>query len=827
MSTPDGYAAHHTVDVGGRISGVAGSGAMYDTLVNLQSGPRMTGETFEMHALTTNKHPLVDNLSAVGTGFGGDPYNFAKLDFSKGKLYEFSGMFRRDRQYFDYDLLGNPNIPGGQSIPIGSSTSPSSSYAWSQVMQSPFMNNSVRRMTDTNLTLLPLSTVTFRFAYSQNIFEGPSLTPSGYQVGGSYDVLLQEYQRNSTDDFTGGVDWKPFKGTKFTFEEQIDHYKGDSYFSLAPQSYLFQEADGTRVAPLVDYDSFVPYGVSSKTGAFAPSGVCNGSIANSSTVLYPNPSGGAPIIDPACNVITSYFRSQPTRIIYPTEIFRLQSSSITNVSMNGDARYTSSNMSLPNYYDSFQGLAGANRELAYTAVASARRQVFAADYGIVWQATKKVNLEDQVDFSDVHQPGSAEFTSGTTVTVPTTTGAETINNTNLTSTTVTTGGAPFEGSPAIGTPTPAYFGQRFLTNDATVGWDVASRATVSLTYRHRQHVIAENVYSAASKTAPEDPGGNPGNVPLAAGATTDGTVTINQNGAIFTVALRPAANWQVNGSVELLYADNVFTPIAPRQLQHYRIHTLFRPKTWATISGAYNDLERHNNTNNMGATPADGPLGHVDHSRTVALNADLARNEHYGFDFSYSYGDVYSSTNICFLGSGSATVPGAATPTGAACPTPAPRSAGSSYTFGPVKDFEDAPTQSGSVALTLSPVDKIHANIGYRVNSTNGTRFFNDPRDVNGTLVSTYQTPFVNVAWTVHKDLTWKGEYNYFGYGEGGPSGAQYCSTSSTLPSPTAAAPVEACSSLPNTAINGPAYGFTAPRNFHANNVSMGVHYEF
>ena len=52
---------------------------------------------------------------------------------------------------------------------------------------------------------------TFRFAYSKNIFQGPSLTPSGDAVGGQ-EVILQEYQRNSTDDYTAAVDWKPIKG---------------------------------------------------------------------------------------------------------------------------------------------------------------------------------------------------------------------------------------------------------------------------------------------------------------------------------------------------------------------------------------------------------------------------------------------------------------------------------------------------------------------------------------------------------------------------------------------------------------------------------------
>ena len=121
---------------------------MYDTLVNLQSGPRVLGETFEMRALPGNKNPLVDTLSAVGSGFGGDPYNFARITLSKGKIYEFSGLFRRDRQYFDYDLLGNPNIPSGQSIP-SAPAAPTGSLAWPQIDESPFLFNTVRRMTDT------------------------------------------------------------------------------------------------------------------------------------------------------------------------------------------------------------------------------------------------------------------------------------------------------------------------------------------------------------------------------------------------------------------------------------------------------------------------------------------------------------------------------------------------------------------------------------------------------------------------------------------------------------------------------------------------------
>ena len=823
MTVPDGYSVHSSVDVGGRINNTVGSGAMYNTLVNMQSGPRVTGQSFELRKLDSNKKGgLVDELTAFSTGFGGDPYNIARLNFSKGKLYDFSGLFRRDRQYFDYNLLGNPNIPGNQTIPISGSTTP---YTWSQVMQSPFMFNTVRRMTDTDLTLLPLSKVTFRFAYSQNIFQGPSQTPSGYQIAGSYDLLLQEMQRNSTDDWRGSVEWKPLPQTHLTYEEQITHYKGDSYFSMAPQYFNVQEADGTKVALLMNYDSPL-------NGAVAAT--CNSSVG-SAKLYAPSTPGGLPIVDPACSVITSYSRYQPIREIFPTEIFRLQSSSIRNVTMNGNIRYTSANMNMPNYVDNFQGLAGAAssstgviRELNYLGYGNAKREVIAVDYGATWQATKKFSLSEQIDFSNVHQPGVANITSWTTVATPATAGSETINNPNLTTTVITTptytnpntgksaASSTFEGSPTVATPQYDYFGQKFITNNITASYDVTNRTTLSLTYRHEAHTIAE---------------GAANNVTYQSGLT---IFAINQDGGIFSVATHPTSNLDLNGSVEVLYADNVFTPVAPRELQHYRVHALYRPKAWATIAGAYNDLERHNNTNNTGTPSAVGPLDHVDHSRIVSLNTDLMPNEHYGFDISYNYSDVYAATNICFLSNATAlqnggVAPGALIQSGNLCSPIVPPAHGTGNTVlsGPAKDFEDAPTQYASVALALSPVDKFHAHLGYRLSSVNGSRFFNDARDVNGSLVSTYQSPFVDLAYALHKNLIWKAEYNYFGYGEGGPSGTPYCNANTAPAVGLTVLPVTSCASVPNTALSGPAYGFTSPRNFHANNVLLGVHYEF
>jgi hypothetical protein len=805
ITAPKGYTVHETVDLGGRITNVNGSGAMYDTLVNEDSGPRVLGETFEMHALPGAKNTLFDALTATGSGFGGDPYNFAKLDFYKGRTYDFSGLFRRDRQYFDYDLLGNPNIPSGQSIPIGPTAAPTGSYPYSQVNQSPFLFNTVRRMTDVNATFLPLDKVSYRVAYSHNTFEGPSLTPSGYQFASSYDVLLQEYQRNGTDDFTAGVDWKPVRDTRLTFEEQIDHYKNDSYFTMDPAYFNVQEPDGTKVALLANYDGLTPPTSTS---------LCNAnSIGTTPLLSAPTTSGGLPVVNPACAVISSYLRTQPTRFIYPTEIFRFQSSSIKNVAMNGDFRYTYAKMNMPGYYENFQGLAKTTRSLTYTATGSAKREVTAADYGIVWQATHKISVEDQASYSSVQQPGSTTMTSLTTVATPTTANSETINQGTLTTTPAAANAATFEGSGNVGAPSPDFFGQRFITNDVTGTWDGWSRATVSLTYRHRNHLIGEGI---------------PHNAALAAGATNNGTVTINENGGILNIALRPTSKWDVNGTAEMIYADNVFTPVAPRESQHYRFHTLYRAKSWATISGAYNDLERHNNTNNTGTAPVDGPLDHVDHSRIASIGTQINPNEHYGFDLNYSYSDVYTATNICYDGGAAAALPLAAAPAnGAGCPGATVR--GATYLeFGPVKDFEDAPTQYGSAVLRLAPTEGVKWGVGYHITSVNGSRFYNDPRDVAGTLNSTWQSPFVNVAWTVRPGWVWKAEYDHYGYGEGGPSGAPYCTTSTTLPTATTAAPVVACSAAgQQTGMTLTNAGETASRTFRANNILLGFHYEF
>jgi hypothetical protein len=795
FSTPNGYYSHHSVDLGGRIANPVGSGAMYNTLVNLHSGPRVLGETFEMHALPGNKKSLVDNLTAFGTGFGGDPLITAKLNAEKGKWWEFSGLFRRDRLYTDYNLLANPNIPPGLTMPIGPSTAPTGQLGWPQVQTSPVMFNTVRRMTDTSLTLMPVSKFTYRLAYSHYTLEGPALSPS-YTIM-KYNALLRQYQRNGSDDFMGGIDWKPSLQSKVTLEVQANHYKMDTHMELDPNGFYVQEADGTK-AYLGNFTSFTPYGIAA----------CNTtSLATANTFLRPaNKPGGLTIIDPACAVVTSYLRTQPTRIWTPTETLRFQTRLLKVLTMNGEAEYTLGNSDLPAYYENAQGLNGSVRSVIWNGGnAQVYRHSFGVNYAISWKVLPTVTLSDQVNYLTVAEPGKSIIPVQDTLSTPSTAGNQTINYSGPLT--------PGKGSlphGVNGTLTYNYYGQAFVINNATLTWEPTARSIFSLTYRFISRDIGQGV---------------PHNVPL--DESTDpvhGTLHINENGGVFTFAVRPTSNWDLNGSAEYAYADNAFTSIGQRQLAIYRIHTLYRPRTWATITGSYSDRERHNNTNNnidsvvAGDANYSGPINHIDYNRIGSVGLVMLPNERYNFNFSYSYSDVFAGTNICYASGATATVPGAAQVTSSGAPN---LCVGNNTWF--ARDFLHAPTNIGSAAITLSATNKLQANVGYMISAVHGSRFFNDARDVNGLVESTWQMPFFNVNYTMHPGLVWKAEYNYYGYGEGGPSGAPLCSN---VTSPTAVITPCAASTFPTGLTIGPP-GATSPRNFHANNVTLGVHFEF
>src|SRR5215475_9090817 len=89
-----GYVTHQSLELGGHIVEQSGSGPMYNTLVNIHSGPRILNQSLRMRAKDLSHATFFDNLSTSSFGYGGDPINGTFLNVSKGRIYDFRGSFR-------------------------------------------------------------------------------------------------------------------------------------------------------------------------------------------------------------------------------------------------------------------------------------------------------------------------------------------------------------------------------------------------------------------------------------------------------------------------------------------------------------------------------------------------------------------------------------------------------------------------------------------------------------------------------------------------------------------------------------------------------------
>jgi hypothetical protein len=691
----DGYSIQQSWDLGGHIVSHAGSGAMYDTLVNMQSGPRILDATLTAHATAKAKHPWFDDLFTENTGYGGDPEDFAVLRASKGKLYEFNGMFRRDRQYFDYNLLDNPLIPAGVT---------SNGYTFPQVAASPHLFNTVRRMTDADLTLLPLSKVSFHAGYSQNVMEGPTF---GSYHQGTEALLLQNW-RNSTDSWRGGIDWKVFPKTTLTFDEVVVHYKGDTSWQLTGLN--LQISDGTPVSLGFDNTS-------------APS--CGNHLAPIVSSTTSPPTANA-----TCNGFLQYARLSPTRTLFPTEELRFQSSDIKNIQMNGNVRYTSTNTNLPFYHESFNGLETRTGTRAFTMTgnAKARHVNVNADYGIVWQFKPRLSLAEQVDYEDFRIPSADDYLETDFA------GTSMLNPPSTTGSTTTTMDAVF-------------LGEKTARNALIVRWQTTPRASFSLGYRY----VRRRIFRRDSSGIDD--------------------FLIHQNGGLFGADLRPTSGWRLWGNVEVAYADNTYLQIKPRHLQHYQLRSIYHYKSWATVSGSFDDLERRDNVLYV---------DHLDHVRSGTVSAEVIPNAHFSMDVSYGYMDFFTQTDECY------TITPA--PVNAIAASPACVANGTPYL---TDGYYDSPTQNGSFGFNISAVKRLKAGVGYQITAVNGTTTAINARQAPGSLESQYQSPYAHVMWTIEDEWALRADWNYYGYGEGAPPGP------------------------------------TLPREFHGNIYTLGVHYEF
>jgi len=657
-----GYVIHQSIVLGGHIANYSGSGAVYDTMINLQTGPRILSQSLSLQAVDPHHALLFDHLSTNSFGYGGDPNSVSLLNVEKGKIYNLRGSFRRDRQYFDYDLLANPLIPPASSpfVPI---------------LDSTHLYNSVRRMTDLELTLAPLSPVSVRVGYNHILAEGPSY--STIHVG--TEAQLLQMWSNSTDIWNGGIDWKLNHRSTVSYDEFVTHYKGDTSWQLTGLNY--QLANATPVSLGIDISSLW---ASPCAAPFTPTGQAN----------------------PTCNAFLGYNRFAPVRTLTPTEQLRFQSASIPRLSLNGRLLYSSGTSNLNQFYELFNGLSSrtALRQSLVTGSAEARRIDVNGDLSLALQITPKITATNLFDFWDFRMPGTNSYTE-----------TDYAGNTLL---------APPGATTTTTTPDSQFLNQKTKTNTFVVAWEIAPRAAVSVGYRYRSRIIT-------------DAGGD--------------FIPIHEDWGLFAAVLRPLPQWRVNFNVDAMYADNAFTRISPRQLQHYRLRTLYQPHPWLTLSGTVNDFESRDNVQTV---------NHLEHSRDFSMGAVVAPSERWSLDLNYAYDNVFSSTLECYTSTPVPPTAGIAPPVCVAAGTP-------QLSTG----YYNAPTQFGSAGFTLAPVSHVHLGGGYRITSNNGSADLINIRQVNGSLQSRFQSPYANVALDLISNWTWKADYNYYSYGEESPIG--------------------------------------------------------
>jgi len=358
-----GYVIHQSVEIGYRVSDTTGSEQMYNTLVDLRSGPRFLEQSLSMQS-QNHDGLLFDNLFVNSYGWGGDPNNGLRMRMDKNKWYDFRANFRRDQQDFDYNLLANPLNP-----PTSSPNIP--------VTLSPHNFGTRRRVSDFDLTLLPQSVISLRLGYSHNNMTGPSYS----SVHEGTDALLFQNWNTTLNSYRFGADLKILPRTVLSYDQSLDYYKGDTTWQLAPFAQaLLPGAPGTVELGLpIDTANNNPCAIVAPATSLVDS---TGTLTNA-----------------ACNAYFDYNRTNRTRTSAPTERLSLHSSHFQRLELTASYAYSSADMTAP-LNELFNGLMQRSdiRQETVTGPGQATRISNVADFSATFHLSEHFRIVDTFRF---------------------------------------------------------------------------------------------------------------------------------------------------------------------------------------------------------------------------------------------------------------------------------------------------------------------------------------------------------------------------------------------------------------------------------------------
>ena len=186
---------------------------------------RILNQSLEMRLVNHSpRHHSSIRFPRPASAMAANPMTSRYLKMSKGTLYDFSGSFRRDRNYFDYNLLANSLL---------STATPANP---------PWFRSRLHRTCST-----PFAATLTRcspFSRSRGSVSAPAITTTRTKAR-HYSTLHRRRRRSAPhsgsamalDTYTGGVDFKLAKRTTLSYDQFLAFYRGDTSFQLAPTPF--------------------------------------------------------------------------------------------------------------------------------------------------------------------------------------------------------------------------------------------------------------------------------------------------------------------------------------------------------------------------------------------------------------------------------------------------------------------------------------------------------------------------------------------------------------------------------------------------------------
>ena len=757
--TEGNYTVQQSIEFGYRDSMIGGNLNNYNTFENLSSGLRLFDYTLNMRSI---KHQglFFDNLSFTNFGYGGDPNDVSRLHIDKNKWYDFRAMFRRDKDFWNYNLLANPLNPAVSPIPNAAITN------------SPQALDLSRRMQDYDLTLFPQSRLRFRLGYSRNVDSGPASTT----VEGGTEPLLSESVNYITNSYRMGVDYRGLSKTTLSFDEMLTYSAINN--SATDKNLSYQLSNGTPVDLGLVFVGTTP---------------CANPITNSTTT--------PPTVTSNCSGYLSYSQIQNPRSSFPVERFTFQSTYFKNLSMSGSASYSSGNNTVSGFNELVNSWTSRTSTRGSTTAgpAEAKRISVNANWSGDYRLTDKLDIVDEFLYDNWRIPSMWATADTNLFAIPPTAGQTglLLPISMVTPATFATlcPTAPYNGpncpQHASGSGADVtnelvsqFLGQNIRSNTVELKYDFTSRINAYLGYEYTARTIEDfsATWDAGEIYFPGGAAGNAGNDYLAArgdcalvggvlpagctlnanGSVQEGSPTnlvpevgndtarnvydIHENAALLGVSARPTDNLRINADFIFGYNDNSFTRISPRQLQSYKVSVRYTPTPWANISG---NVDIHENRDNVST------VNNLEHGRAYSFVTTLAPNSKLWVDFGYTYMDIYTQTEICFPDTGSTVF---TTP----CPV-----AGSPSPLGTLS-FYSSQDHYAFGDVMWKPYKRVTAMLGYGGSIVRGNTTFLNPLTPTGTLDFNYVKPFASLAFDIYRGLTYKTAWNYYGYNDHG-----------------------------------------------------------